>query len=154
MNRSKRMDSEFLLVREAHDLPRVTLRERNDEPLERIYSGRRFTCDFPRGDTVRAALRSKTAGKTLRAIHQNGQPASHAETFCQTKNEAIIAPSAIIKAQTHSLRKTMTAAEKLYQLIQTLPESQINEVLQQKQLTNPQATMNDKQNTQTIAVLT
>jgi hypothetical protein len=29
----------------------------------------------------------------------------------------------------------MTAAEKLYQLIQTLPESQINEILQQKQLT-------------------
>jgi hypothetical protein len=39
----------------------------------------------------------------------------------------------------------MTAAEKLYQLIQTLPESQINEVLhfaeflQQKQLSPPQA---------------
>lgn len=38
----------------------------------------------------------------------------------------------------------MTAAEKLYQLIQTLPESQITEVLhfaeflQQKQLTTPQ----------------
>lgn len=39
----------------------------------------------------------------------------------------------------------MTAAEKLYQLIQTLPESQINEILhfaeflQQKQLSPPQA---------------
>ncbi|WP_199247981.1 DUF2281 domain-containing protein [[Phormidium] sp. ETS-05] len=38
----------------------------------------------------------------------------------------------------------MTAAEKLYQLLQTLPESQINEVLhfaeflQQKQLISPQ----------------
>jgi len=43
----------------------------------------------------------------------------------------------------------MTAAKKLYQLIQTLPESQINEVLhfaeflQQKQLTTPQSIPRD-----------
>lgn len=43
----------------------------------------------------------------------------------------------------------MTAAEKLYQLIQTLPESQINEILhfaeflQQKQIPNPQSTPRD-----------
>jgi hypothetical protein len=55
-----RMDSEFPLVRAAHDLPVATLRDRNDEILERIYIGRRF-----KNDTVRAALRSKTPRKTL-----------------------------------------------------------------------------------------
>jgi hypothetical protein len=42
------MDSEFPLVREAHDLPGATLRERNDEILERIYIGRRFKNDTER----------------------------------------------------------------------------------------------------------
>jgi hypothetical protein len=48
------------------------------------------------------------------------------------------------KIQAHSSRKIMTAAEKLYQLIQSFPESQINEVLNfaeflhQKQFTPPQ----------------
>jgi hypothetical protein len=36
------------LVREAHDLPGATLRERNDEILERIYIGRRFKNDTER----------------------------------------------------------------------------------------------------------
>ena len=44
----KRMDSEFPLVREAHDLLRATLHERNDEILERIYIGRRFKNDTDR----------------------------------------------------------------------------------------------------------
>ncbi len=35
------MDKEFLLVREAHDLPVATLHDRNDETLERIYIDRR-----------------------------------------------------------------------------------------------------------------
>ena len=48
----KRMDTEFPLVREAHD--------RNDEILERIYIGRRF-----KNDTVRVALRSKSARKIV-----------------------------------------------------------------------------------------
>lgn len=37
-----RMDTEFLLVRQAHDTPKESLRERNNEVLERIYIGRRF----------------------------------------------------------------------------------------------------------------
>jgi N-6 DNA Methylase len=47
-----RMDTEFPLVRAAHD--------RNDEILERIYIGRRF-----KNDTVHVALRSKTSRKTV-----------------------------------------------------------------------------------------
>jgi hypothetical protein len=43
-----RMDSEFPLVREAHDSAPQTLRERNDEVLERIYIGRRFRNDTER----------------------------------------------------------------------------------------------------------
>lgn len=43
-----RMDTEFPLVREAHDLPRATLCDRNDEILERIYIGRRFRNDTDR----------------------------------------------------------------------------------------------------------
>jgi hypothetical protein len=39
------MDTEFPLVREAHD--------RNDEVLERIYIDRRFTQNVERGDTDR-----------------------------------------------------------------------------------------------------
>jgi hypothetical protein len=39
------MDSEFPLVREAHD--------RNDEIIERIYIGRQFVQNFSRGDTDR-----------------------------------------------------------------------------------------------------
>jgi hypothetical protein len=46
------MDTEFFLIREAH--------YRSNEVLERIYIGRRF-----KNYTVRVALRSKTARKTL-----------------------------------------------------------------------------------------
>jgi len=58
----ERMDTEFPLVHAAHetpaeslrDLPGATLRDRNDEVLERIYIGRRFKNDtvgeaFPQG---------------------------------------------------------------------------------------------------------
>lgn len=50
------MDSDFPLVREAHD--------RNDEILERLYLNRRFT-EHLLGDTVRVALQSNTPGKTV-----------------------------------------------------------------------------------------
>jgi len=52
------MDSEFplVLVREAHDSAPQTLRDRNDEILEHIYIGRRFTCYLQWGDTVRVAF--------------------------------------------------------------------------------------------------
>ena len=58
----KRMDTEFPLVREAH--------ERNDEILDRIYIDRRFVQNIPRGDTERLEklfeLYTKmTAHKTL-----------------------------------------------------------------------------------------
>ena len=58
-------------------------------------------------------------------------------------NDQIIILSAIIPVKPTHRRPTMTAAEKLYQLIQTLPESQITEVLhfaeflQQKQPISP-----------------
>jgi hypothetical protein len=62
-------------------LPRVAARfacgnarDRNDEILERICIDRRF-----KNDTVHVALRSKTFGKTLRAIYQNGHPTILAE---------------------------------------------------------------------------
>jgi len=42
------MNTEFPLVRAAHDLPPATLRERNDEVLERIYIGHRFKNDTER----------------------------------------------------------------------------------------------------------
>jgi hypothetical protein len=44
----EKMDSEYPLVREAHDLPTATLHDRNDEILERIYIGRRFKNDTER----------------------------------------------------------------------------------------------------------
>jgi hypothetical protein len=53
----------FKNLREAHDTPTESLRDRNDEILERIYIDRRF-----KNDTVRVALRSKTSRKTLRAV--------------------------------------------------------------------------------------
>lgn len=65
---SKRMDTEIPLVRAAHD--------RNDEILECIYIGRRF-----KNDTVRVALRSKTARKTVRALYPNDHPASTPEKY-------------------------------------------------------------------------
>ncbi len=43
-----RMDTEFPLVREAHDTPKESLRKRDDEILERIYIGRRFKNDTER----------------------------------------------------------------------------------------------------------
>jgi hypothetical protein len=43
-----RMNSEFPLVREAHDTPKESLRERNYEVLERIYIGRRFKTNTER----------------------------------------------------------------------------------------------------------
>ncbi|WP_041430809.1 hypothetical protein [Synechococcus sp. PCC 6312] len=43
-----RIDSEFPLVRQAHD--------HNDDGLERIYIGCCFTCNFLGGDTVRTAF--------------------------------------------------------------------------------------------------
>ena len=66
-----RMDTEFPLVREAHDLPKATLRDRNDEILERIYIGRRF-----KNDTVRVALRSKMPRKTVCIVYKDDQSAS------------------------------------------------------------------------------
>jgi hypothetical protein len=48
---SDRMDGEFPLVREAHDLPAATLRDRNDKILERIYSDRRFIQNVSRSDS-------------------------------------------------------------------------------------------------------
>ena len=52
------MDSEFPLIREAHDIPKESLCEHNDETIERIYMGCRF-----KNDTDRVALRSKSAQK-------------------------------------------------------------------------------------------
>ena len=62
------MDSEFLLIRKAHDTPKESLCEHNDEILERIYMGCRF-----KNDTDRVALRSKSTRKTL-AVHQDDHP--------------------------------------------------------------------------------
>jgi len=42
------MDTEFPLLRQAHETPSESLRERNDEVLERIYIGRRFKNDTER----------------------------------------------------------------------------------------------------------
>ena len=42
------MDSEFLLIRKAHDTPKESLCEHNDEILERIYMGCRFKNDTDR----------------------------------------------------------------------------------------------------------
>ena len=53
-----RMDSEFPLIREAHDTPKESLCEHNDETIERIYMGFRF-----KNDIDRVALRSKSAQK-------------------------------------------------------------------------------------------
>ena len=60
-----RMDTEFPLVREAHNLPRATLRKRNDEILDRIYIGRRFKNDTDR----KCVPTGKSAGKTLGAVY-------------------------------------------------------------------------------------
>jgi len=46
------MDSEFPLVREAHDSAPQTLRECNDEVLEHIYIGRRFKNDTERSEKL------------------------------------------------------------------------------------------------------
>jgi hypothetical protein len=79
----KHMDAEFLLVHEANDTPKESLRERNDEVIEHIYIGHRF-----KNDTVRVALRSKTTRKTLRAIYQNDHKAclieeiEQSQTYC------------------------------------------------------------------------
>ena len=51
------MDTEFPLVREAHDTQKESLRDRNDEVLERIYIGRRFA--------QKITGRHRSAGKTL-----------------------------------------------------------------------------------------
>ena len=57
---SRLENREFPLVREAHDTPKESLCEHNDEILERIYMGCRF-----KNDTDRVALRSKSARKTV-----------------------------------------------------------------------------------------
>ena len=44
----ERMDTEFPRVRAAHETPSESLREHNDEVLERIYIGRRFKNDTER----------------------------------------------------------------------------------------------------------
>lgn len=56
------MDTEFPLLRAAHETPSESLRERKDEVLERIYIGRRF-----KNDTVREAF---PEGKRLEKLFE------------------------------------------------------------------------------------
>ncbi|MGB7711694.1 MAG: hypothetical protein WBL95_19515 [Microcoleus sp.] len=59
------MDTEFPLVREAHDTPKDSLRKRNDEILERIYIGRRFKNDTERLEKLFELYTKMTAQQPL-----------------------------------------------------------------------------------------